>query len=76
MKYDRTLHVKCPMCGYDNKISEQQQNNLGVKEGRPFIVLCDNEEGGCDRYFVVEVTLTAHVHSFVYGDTKGVENGK
>lgn len=59
----RTLYqgvFTCPHCGHENGhwFSRTSQ--------RPEIVLCDNEDGGCDTYFAVtaiveiNVAVTAH----------------
>lgn len=53
----RTVTVKCPYCGHDNKISLHRGEEL-----RPKVVLCDVEDGpGCDRYFAAEVRFVTKV---------------
>ena len=68
MQYHRTISIKCPMCGFVNKITPAQSDYLNAQDGKPFVMTCDNEEGGCDRYFVVEVTLSAAIKTHTYND--------
>jgi hypothetical protein len=56
------------MCGFVNKITPAQSDYLNAQDGKPFVMTCDNEEGGCDRYFVVEVTLSAAIKTHTYND--------
>ena len=44
-----TLHfnVNCPHCGHENRISLDKPNNTQM-------VLCDLDNGGCDKHFAVD----------------------
>lgn len=42
------IQVRCPYCGAD------QQVVLPELFARPFVELCDPDEGGCDSYFAVK----------------------
>lgn len=44
--------TKCPYCGAENSIEINPEN---ITEEQ--IVLCDHEEGGCDRYFAAFVRV-------------------
>lgn len=68
MKYSFPITVICPMCGIVNTLRPEIQR--GVIDRKPFIVLCDGESGGCDRYFVAEVTLNVTVRTATYQETK------
>lgn len=69
MEFYGTLSIKCPMCGYVNKLSHTSQKEYyHIESGKPFVMCCDSEEGGCDRYFVAEVTLSASVETHTYND--------
>jgi hypothetical protein len=63
MEYTWTVHIICPMCGHDNKLTSEALKLYNAKDGRPFVMTCDNEEGGCDRYFVAEIVLTPTVRT-------------
>ena len=59
-------YVACPMCKHLNKIDLD-----GIVIDRPFIHLCDIDEGeGCDRYFVAIVHTKITTESFAYRDDK------
>jgi hypothetical protein len=61
MNYDNTVSVKCPMCGFENKLDKMAQDWYRIKDGDPFVMTCDSENGGCDRFFVARVTLSHNV---------------
>lgn len=64
MEFRIKLIVKCPMCGHLNKMDSRAYYK--VEPGRPFIMTCDSEEGGCDRYFVAQINVVANVKTYVY----------
>lgn len=51
------LEVKCPYCGHSCKM-------WLTGERRPLIMLCDSEEGGCDREFAANVSVRYEVQTF------------
>jgi len=68
MYLSTTLLVKCPMCGHLNKLDTKAQQYYLVENDKPFIMTCDMEEGGCDRYFVCKIVLTSNIHTYTYQD--------
>jgi len=67
MIFNKSVSIKCPMCDHKNVISTYDlRNSLNAEEGRPFIFLCNLDNGGCDRYFVVQINLTANIHTYIY----------
>jgi transcription elongation factor Elf1 len=44
----KTAYFTCPYCGYSNHAWVKMDD-----DGKPLVVSCDPENGGCDRYFVV-----------------------
>lgn len=48
------VQIRCPYCGTDGYYSITSMDS-------PFVVLCDIESGGCDKYFAAKVKLTATV---------------
>ncbi len=60
MNYDyQWITATCPHCGFLNKISSQFLENRNPKA-----IYCDSEEGGCDKLFVVKVTLIPKIEIF------------
>jgi len=51
-------NIKCPCCGLVNK-------NKEIEANRKTVVLCDVDDGGCDREFLalVAVVTTHTVHT-------------
>lgn len=45
------MKVKCPYCEFDNKLGTDRRGGYSF-------VTCDLEEGGCDKTFVVDITIT------------------
>ena len=58
MKFFYTIVVICPICGYHNTLTDKMREILQVREGHPFIITCDSDEGGCDSHFAVVIKLT------------------
>ena len=56
--HDMKITAKCPWCGYKNKIAASPDDY------KPHLVLCDIEEGGCDKYFVADVEWAASVATY------------
>ena len=56
MPMERYVHTTCPYCGKEAKV--KAEDNYGEKK----VVLCDSEEGGCDKYFVADITVFFNVH--------------
>lgn len=54
--------VKCPYCGYENNVEINSENAIEKQ-----VILCDCEDGGCDRYFVAFIRV--HVET----EGKGIE---
>ena len=54
LEYLYDIRVKCPYCGFENVIKAKSVNN----SYHPNVVTCDSEEGGCDRFFGVKITLS------------------
>lgn len=48
----RTITVNCPYCG--RRVNVSVTNDYGQKK----VVACDKEDGGCDKDFVVAVTVS------------------
>lgn len=48
----RRIQTRCPYCGMQNI------NLLRIDTGRPQVVDCEPELGGCDRTYVTTVQLT------------------
>lgn len=44
--------VKCPYCGLENVIIINPENLIEEQ-----VVVCDHEEGGCDRYFAAFIRV-------------------
>jgi hypothetical protein len=57
MELKRTVDVICPMCKRVNKLTSEILKSHNAEHGVPFVYLCDNEQGGCDRYFVIVINL-------------------
>lgn len=55
MEVRRTLKVECPYCGHVNEIKTMYQDIKGIQDGKPVVLTCDLEEGGCDVPFVFQV---------------------
>jgi hypothetical protein len=69
MIHSGSISIKCPMCEHNNVIhSDVLTNTYHARPGIPFTFLCDNEEGGCDRYFVTIINLIPSVHTYTYRD--------
>lgn len=66
MEYNRPVSIKCPMCGTINKLKPRLIEAENIRNGIPFIFLCDNENGGCDRWFVAKITLQPTVKTATY----------
>ena len=50
----RTVAINCPMC--------QVTNHIRVDEwGTRALVICDVDEGGCDKPFAIEIILVPEV---------------
>ncbi len=62
--------VKCPYCGTIQKVCFKSGDDYTI---RPQVVGCDNELGGCDRYFAVMFRLT--VNTDVYTLDKAIDYG-
>jgi hypothetical protein len=59
------------MCGHENATNSIiVADNNHAEDGKPFIYLCDGEEGGCDRYFVVQIDLIPSVKTYTYDEAK------
>lgn len=54
---------KCPHCGHENS------HWFGLWAGRPEVVACDCDDGGCDTYFAV----TAEVSVMVTATARKIE---
>ena len=65
MNYPYVIEVRCPMCKHVNTLDEKQLDYYSAKNNKPFVICCDSEEGGCDRYFVVKITLEPHVQTYI-----------
>jgi len=68
MKFTDTVLIKCPICGHHNNFDYKAMEYYKVKKAQPFVMSCDMDDGGCDCYFVVEINLVAHVHTYKIGD--------
>lgn len=51
------VKVKCPYCGFVNKISVENH-------WRPGVVTCDVDKGGCERDFVLKVKHEISTETF------------
>ena len=49
------IEVTCPYCGYKNTITRAIHAH-----NKRDIILCDIEEGGCDKYFVYRPMVKIH----------------
>lgn len=67
MEYIYPLIITCPTCSCKNKVNFETQKFYNIREDIPFVMLCDNEEGGCDNYFVAQVNLKPDIKTFVLG---------
>jgi len=47
-KYKKRKRVACPYCGHKNVVLFESDKYT------PEVWCCDNEDGGCDEYFVVD----------------------
>jgi hypothetical protein len=54
----RLVYVKCPYCGLENRAL------TGIYGGKELVV-CDIEDGGCDRPFVVETTVVINIKTYI-----------
>lgn len=63
MNYPYTISVKCPMCGHTNQVTDAWLDAIHAEYGKPFVMTCDNEEGGCDRVFVAKIVFTPSVRT-------------
>lgn len=54
------VRIRCPYCGTDGYYS--------ITDSRPFVVLCDIESGGCDKYFAAKVRMFAIVTTMAIVD--------
>ena len=52
--YTKVVRVKCPYCGFENKI-------YSGNDGEIDSMYCDVEEGGCDKLFGFQVNLVPKV---------------
>lgn len=60
----RTITVKCPYCGA--RMNVAVTNDYRQKK----VVTCDMENGGCDKDFVVSVTVSISTKSLkIEGET-------
>ena len=52
------VKIECPYCNFESsyKINE---NDYGKQ-----LIICDMEEGGCDRTFVIEARVRVEVETF------------
>ncbi len=48
-----TVRPKCPYCNVENTVTVEKEN-VRKTQG---LVTCDNEIGGCDKNFVLAVSL-------------------
>jgi hypothetical protein len=55
MEFRKALKVKCPYCQFENHLSDGWQVVLHLEDGKPVVMTCDSEAGGCDRLFVLQV---------------------
>ncbi len=51
------VKVKCPYCGFVNKVSVENY-------WHPRVVTCDIDEGGCERDFVLKVKKEISTETF------------
>lgn len=63
----RNVEIKCPYCGFVNKVNLEYEDQYPS----PGIIICDSEEGGCDRYFVIKPRINLEARTF---KIEGVEN--
>ena len=59
---EATVVIRCPYCDTEQKIM------VNLKTRRPEIMLCDNEVGGCDQYFVAITNLEANISVYEIDD--------
>lgn len=52
------FNATCPYCGHDNKYCAEITDQYTT---RPLVYACDEEEGGCGRYFAVRLSLEINV---------------
>jgi hypothetical protein len=55
MEIRKALKVKCPYCQFENELGVGWQVVLHLEDGKPVVMTCDIESGGCDRPFVLQV---------------------
>jgi hypothetical protein len=55
MEIKQTVAVKCPYCDENILLDKDVQSHLQIEPGRPFVLTCDADAGGCDKQFVVQV---------------------
>jgi hypothetical protein len=58
------ISIECPYCKFNNK-TILDDSSLGNK----ILVLCDQEEGGCDEFFVAEIDIKEY-HKQIFKITK------
>ncbi len=51
---------KCPYCWHTN-------NNKLKKSPYPQLVVCDIDEGGCDKAYAIEIEVNIKANSFMVG---------
>lgn len=52
-------YVKCPYCGFENKVYVGEDFYLPKK-----IITCDIDEGGCDKDFVIDVIKKIEIKTY------------
>ena len=52
-----SANAHCPYCKFTNVINHKWDIPESARWGRPFILECDSEEGGCGRYFAAKIKL-------------------
>ena len=58
---EETVIVKCPYCSY-------VQTDVGQTDLGRNIILCDCDEGGCDKYYAYSIRKTVELNVFKMED--------
>jgi hypothetical protein len=65
MIYSSSIYIACPYCSHLHNLSSRTLEEVfHAQNGKPFVVVCDLEEGGCDKEFVARITLSQKVSCY------------